>query len=247
MRTDIEEKVLEKLATGDKATIVVERQSDGKMRVTSGSWVREKVILRDQVLEVHNVEGGCTSPANRASTTSGTRMSRPTIRMAQGVRMSSPMTEATRHAESENDLAIAETRHARKRQQSAARNQRMRARRRLGLVMRTLPLQREWLDALETRGYLDPFDRTIAKAEVEAVRKFLGGVLHPASASRFHQSADADPVSVDASVAYATSGCTSRASLTRGAADRAYDPYGPAPGVSAYAGDDAIDDCYRKR
>jgi hypothetical protein len=31
------EKVLEKLPTGDKATIVIERQTDGKMRVTSGS------------------------------------------------------------------------------------------------------------------------------------------------------------------------------------------------------------------
>jgi hypothetical protein len=50
MRTDIEEKVLEKLATGDKATIVVERQSNGKMRVTSGSWDGETVILRDQCL-----------------------------------------------------------------------------------------------------------------------------------------------------------------------------------------------------
>ena len=57
MRTDIEEKVLEKLATSDKATIVVERQSDGKMRVTSRSWDGEKVILRDQVLEVRNVDG----------------------------------------------------------------------------------------------------------------------------------------------------------------------------------------------
>jgi hypothetical protein len=84
-------------------------------------------------------------------------MSRPTIRMVQAAGMSAPMTEETRHAESENDLAIAETRHARKRQQSAARNQRMRARRRLGLVMRTLPFQREWLDVLEERGYLDPF------------------------------------------------------------------------------------------
>jgi len=27
------------------------------MRVTSGSWVREKVFLRDQVLEVRNVDG----------------------------------------------------------------------------------------------------------------------------------------------------------------------------------------------
>jgi hypothetical protein len=60
MRTDIEEKVLEKLATSDKTTIVVERQSDGKMRVTSGSWVGEKVILRDQVLEARKVDGGCT-------------------------------------------------------------------------------------------------------------------------------------------------------------------------------------------
>jgi hypothetical protein len=80
MRTDIEEKVLEKLATSDKATIVVERQSDGKTRVTSSSWDREKVILRDQVLEVRNVEGGCTSRASPASTTSGTRITSPTIR-----------------------------------------------------------------------------------------------------------------------------------------------------------------------
>jgi hypothetical protein len=37
--------------------MVVERQIDGKMRVTSGSWDGEKVILRDQVLEVRNVDG----------------------------------------------------------------------------------------------------------------------------------------------------------------------------------------------
>jgi hypothetical protein len=35
----------------------IERQLDGKMRVTSGSWDGEKVILRDQVLEVRNVDG----------------------------------------------------------------------------------------------------------------------------------------------------------------------------------------------
>ena len=61
MRTEKHEKVLEKLATSDRVTIVVERPTDGKMRVTSGSWDGEKVILRDQVLEVRNVEGGCTS------------------------------------------------------------------------------------------------------------------------------------------------------------------------------------------
>jgi hypothetical protein len=49
MRPEKLEKVLEKLATSDKATIVIERQLDGKMRVTSGSWDGEKVILRDHL------------------------------------------------------------------------------------------------------------------------------------------------------------------------------------------------------
>jgi len=57
MRTDTTEKVLEKLATSDKATIVIERQPDGKMRVTSGSWDGEKAFSRDQVLEVRKVDG----------------------------------------------------------------------------------------------------------------------------------------------------------------------------------------------
>ena len=47
---DIERKVLERLATSDKTTIVVEKQNDGKMRVTSRCWDNEKVFLKDQVL-----------------------------------------------------------------------------------------------------------------------------------------------------------------------------------------------------
>jgi hypothetical protein len=54
--TDTLEKVLERLATTEKSTIVVARDPDGKMRVTSGSWEGEKVILRDQVLEVRSVD-----------------------------------------------------------------------------------------------------------------------------------------------------------------------------------------------
>jgi hypothetical protein len=50
---------------------VIERQPDGKMRVTSGSWDGEKVILRDQVLEVRNVEGGCTSRESLWTTDKG--------------------------------------------------------------------------------------------------------------------------------------------------------------------------------
>jgi hypothetical protein len=44
--------VIERLATSDKTTIVVEKQPDGKMRVSSGSWEGEKIFLRDQVLEI---------------------------------------------------------------------------------------------------------------------------------------------------------------------------------------------------
>jgi hypothetical protein len=51
------EKVLEKLATTEKTTITIAREVGGKVRVTSGSWDGEKVILKDEVLEVRNVDG----------------------------------------------------------------------------------------------------------------------------------------------------------------------------------------------
>ena len=50
-------RVLERLAISEKIPLIVERQPDGKMRVTSGSWDGEKVFFRDQVLEVRAVEG----------------------------------------------------------------------------------------------------------------------------------------------------------------------------------------------
>ena len=51
------EKVLERLATTEKGTIVIERAPEGKILVTSGSWDGEKVILRDQALAAEHVEG----------------------------------------------------------------------------------------------------------------------------------------------------------------------------------------------
>jgi len=36
---------------------VIERQPDGKMRVTSGSWDHEKVLFPTEVLEVRCVSG----------------------------------------------------------------------------------------------------------------------------------------------------------------------------------------------
>jgi hypothetical protein len=83
LRTDRHEKVLEKLATSDKVTIVIERQPNGKMRVTSGSWVGEKVILRDQVLEVRNVDNRLHVARKERRRTSGTRPMSPMTPMAQ--------------------------------------------------------------------------------------------------------------------------------------------------------------------
>jgi hypothetical protein len=57
IRVDSLEKVREKLATTEKTTIAIAREAGGKIRVTSGSWEGEKVILKDQVLEVRNVDG----------------------------------------------------------------------------------------------------------------------------------------------------------------------------------------------
>jgi hypothetical protein len=75
MAPDSTEKVLERLATSDKVTIVVERLLNRNMHVTSGSWDNEKVILHDEVIEVRNVDAACSSRASRGGTTSGTRMS----------------------------------------------------------------------------------------------------------------------------------------------------------------------------
>jgi hypothetical protein len=50
----IGEKVLERWATSDRTTIVIEKQPDGKIRVTSASWEGEKVFSRDQVIEVRH-------------------------------------------------------------------------------------------------------------------------------------------------------------------------------------------------
>ncbi len=44
---EAEDKVLERLATSDRVTIVVERLSDGKIRVTSNSWNPKRVLLRN--------------------------------------------------------------------------------------------------------------------------------------------------------------------------------------------------------
>jgi hypothetical protein len=61
------EKVLEKLATTEKTTLVIARELDGKMRVTSGSWEGEKVFARSEVLEVRNVDGRLHVPRERGA------------------------------------------------------------------------------------------------------------------------------------------------------------------------------------
>jgi hypothetical protein len=50
------EKVLEKLGTTESTTLTVSREAGGKIRLTSLLWPEPKVLLRDEVLEVRNVE-----------------------------------------------------------------------------------------------------------------------------------------------------------------------------------------------
>jgi hypothetical protein len=49
--------VVEPLALTDGTKLVLEKLADGKIKVTSASFVEENVILADQVLEVRFFEG----------------------------------------------------------------------------------------------------------------------------------------------------------------------------------------------
>jgi hypothetical protein len=51
------ENVLEKLGTTESSTLALTRETDGKIRVTSLLWEAPKVILRNEVLEIRNVDG----------------------------------------------------------------------------------------------------------------------------------------------------------------------------------------------
>jgi hypothetical protein len=66
------EKVIERLGTAE-GTLSVSREVGGKIRVTSLLWPEAKVILKDEVLEIRNVdERGCTVPARSVTLTNGT-------------------------------------------------------------------------------------------------------------------------------------------------------------------------------
>jgi hypothetical protein len=65
---EIGERVLERLATSDKTTIVIEKQPNGKMRVTSNSWGDEaKVFMRDQGARAQAAEAIDPFRTSRAS------------------------------------------------------------------------------------------------------------------------------------------------------------------------------------
>ena len=65
------EKVLERLATSDKSTIVVERQPDGKMRVTLLGW--EKFVFARSGARITQRRGVFTRRPRRGPTDPGVR------------------------------------------------------------------------------------------------------------------------------------------------------------------------------
>ena len=77
MRLELLEKVIEKLPTSEAITIGIERQPDGKMRVTSGSWEGEKIFLPGQVLEGR--DGQYRPAAVRCSQNQGAQRLGPTL------------------------------------------------------------------------------------------------------------------------------------------------------------------------
>jgi hypothetical protein len=51
------EKVLERMAIGDDVILTVKRDLNGKMRATTRVWPDAKVIGRNEVIEIRNVDG----------------------------------------------------------------------------------------------------------------------------------------------------------------------------------------------
>jgi hypothetical protein len=49
--------VLERLGTTESSSLALKREDGGKIRVTSLLWEDARVILRDEVLVVRNVDG----------------------------------------------------------------------------------------------------------------------------------------------------------------------------------------------
>jgi hypothetical protein len=75
MRVEKLEKALEKLAVSEKTTLVISKEADDKMRVTSGSWEGEKVFYaircsRSAMSSAGSLAGKAVSfPAHRAART----------------------------------------------------------------------------------------------------------------------------------------------------------------------------------
>jgi hypothetical protein len=53
----VTETVLEKLGSTESTTLALRREEGGKIRVSSLLWEAPKVILRNEVLEIRNVDG----------------------------------------------------------------------------------------------------------------------------------------------------------------------------------------------
>lgn len=78
------EKVLERMATSEDTTLVIKREPEGKMRVTSRHWEDAKVIVKNEVLEVRDVDGRLHVARKERKPDEWTRRSLPTILMGQG-------------------------------------------------------------------------------------------------------------------------------------------------------------------
>jgi hypothetical protein len=71
------ETVLEKLGTTEGAALTLKREVGGKIRVTSLLWEVPEVILKREVLEIHNVGGSLHIARKVKHYDDWTRRSRP--------------------------------------------------------------------------------------------------------------------------------------------------------------------------
>jgi len=70
----------------DKATLAVEALPEGKISVRTAAWEEAQIILKDEVLDLRNMDAAFASPGRRASTTTTTSRPRSMTPMGRAAR-----------------------------------------------------------------------------------------------------------------------------------------------------------------
>jgi hypothetical protein len=156
--------VLERLGTTESTMLSVSRGAGGKVRVTSVLWHKPKVILKDEVLVIRNVDGRLQLARMRKYHDDWNPKIELTIRMALVGRWSTTTASLRRRMRTSRSQA-----RTRMTARKILNNKERAALSYFRIHRRMVSVTDDQLDALEVRGYLDPDRRGDRADERDAI------------------------------------------------------------------------------